>query len=302
MKVSYVGNFSVPYSTETHIAKAWENLGHTVERIPEQNLDWDALEPLGEIFMWTRTAGFDPPDKQTQANALKRIDVPTVGYHLDRWWGLDREWWIDDSPFFGVDLLCTADGGHDEAWRAKGINHAWFPPAILSDEMKPGIYRTRFKADVGFVGNLTDYGHKEWAPYRRELYSILKRTFGTSFKVFPGQGPQIRGRDLADLYASVRVLVGDSCLVGNPSYYWSDRVPETLGRGGFLIHPHVIGLEEEFPDLMTYTLGDFSELVSKIQSALDAPSIRLENTIINRAHVAAFHTYEQRLARLLDLV
>jgi len=302
MLISYVGNFSVPYSTENHLAKAWENLGHTVERIPEQNLDWDSLDPLGEIFMWTRTAGFDPPDKQTQANALKRINVPTVGYHLDRWFGLDREWWVDDSPFFRVDVLCTADGGHDNQWRARGINHHWFPPGILSDEMAPGVYRPRFKADVGFVGNLVDYGHKEWAPYRRQLYSTLKRAFGTSFKVFPGQGPQIRGRDLADLYSSVRVLVGDSCLVGNPSRYWSDRVPETLGRGGFLIHPYVEGLTEEYPHLMTYDLGDFDGLIAKIRAVLGQPMVRLENVRLNRGDVAANHTYETRLARLLDIV
>lgn len=43
-------------------------------------------------------------------------------------------------------------------------------------------------------------------------------------------------------------MIGDSCFAGSPkgAYYWSDRIPETLGRGGFLIHPYVDGLGRQF--------------------------------------------------------
>ena len=244
MRVSYVGNFSVPYSTESHIAKAWENLGHSVQRIPEQGLHWPDLPAIvdGDLFLWTRTAGFDPPDKdRVQPEALSAIDVPKVGYHLDRWWGLDREWWIGDSAFFThLDLLCTADGGHDTEWERRGIRHEWFPPAILSDEMQPVEPHRQYTADVAFVGNLTHYGHAEWAPYRQQLWGHLRVWYRGRFVVFPGTGrPQIRGRELASLYATTKVNIGDSCLVGEPERYWSDRIPETLGRGGFLIHPEV---------------------------------------------------------------
>ncbi|MDZ7742996.1 MAG: glycosyltransferase [Bacteroidota bacterium] len=308
MRLTYVGNFSVDFSTESHIAKAWENLGHDVQRIPEQNLEWADLPELveGELFTWTRTAGFDPPDLDRQRAALSGIDQPKVGIHLDRWWGLRREATergprdSDPSPFFThLDLLYTADGG-DHPW---AVRHEWMPPAILSDEARIGTVRKQYVADVAFVGNLQDYGHEEWRTYRHQLWGKLRQWHHGRFQVFPGRGrPQIRGQDLADLYASVKVCVGDSCLAGNPTHYWSDRVPETLGRGGFLIHPQVEPIAEHYPDLPTYPLGDFETLREMIQYALGHPDWRSEVAERNRKHVLENHTYEPRMARLLELV
>lgn len=306
MRVGYVGNFAVSYSTESHIARAWENNGHTVTRIPEQNLEWRELPKTlkyHDLFLWTRTAGFDPPDRLAQLAALSDITIPKVGYHLDRWWGLSREWWVHDSPFFtATDFLCTADGGHDAQWAAAGITHHWFPPAILSDEAKPGRHYPEFSCEVAFVGNLDDYGHPEWAPYRRSLAAHLRNRYGRRFRVFPGRGPVIRGADLANLYATVPVLVGDSCLAGGAVKYWSDRVPETLGRGGFLIHPAVDGLEEAHPYLATYPLGDFEFLCQQIDWALSDTNGYSEYVHVNYEHTIAHHTYEHRMRRLESLI
>lgn len=306
MRVAYVGNFDPPWSTETHIAKAWENLGHEVVRIPEQRTEWNDLDIDADLFLWTRTAGFDPPDLDRQRRALERIGVPKVGVHLDRWWGLARESTErgpldpDPSPFFThLDLLYTADGG-DHPW---AVPHEWMPPAILSDECALGEPQGRFNYDVAFVGNLTHYGHAEWATYRQQLWGHLRVWYRGRFNVFPGQGrPQIRGRELANLYASVKVLMGDSCLAGNPVRYWSDRIPETLGRGGFLIHPEVEGLKEAYPHLPTYPLGDFDALHNEIEKALSDPVYRQTTAEVNRDHVLAHHTYEERLTRLLTLI
>lgn len=308
MRVSYVGNFAVDYSTESHIAKAWENLGHEVTRIPEQSLSWPDLPEKVEgsdLFLWTRTAGFDPPNKNVvQPEALSRIKVPKVGYHLDRWWGLDREWWIADSPFFtDTDFLCTADGGHQEAWASRGIKHYWFPPAILSDETELGTYDPQYECDVAFVGNLAHYGHIEWAPYRRELGRVLRKRYGERFRVFPEGRGAIRGRELANLYATVPVLIGDSCLAGGATRYWSDRIPETTGRGGFLVHPEVPGLLNRHPSLWVYPLGDFDRLFWLVDLALE------EQTYLarwwghrQRLDTLASHTYEKRMERLVSLL
>lgn len=253
------------------------------------------------MLLWTRTAGFDPADLEVQARALDQVTIPKVGYHLDRWWGLDREADLGRSPFFShTDLLCTADGGHDDQWKSIGVNHYWFPPAILGDEAVLGQAKFHlYKCDVAFVGNLSQYGHAEWAGHRRRLFDYLKRRY--EFREFPGPGRrQIRGSDLADLYATARVIVGDSCLVGNPSRYWSDRIPETTGRGGYLIHPAVEGLEVQHPDLHTYTLGNISELSDMIDQALESDVS--ENAEANRAHTVANHTYELRMARLASLL
>ncbi len=260
--------------------------------------------------MWTRTAGFDPPDHERQATAIKEVSVPVVGYHLDRWWGLRREAHErgpkapDASPWFwATDFICTADGGHQAEWESLGVTHHWFPPAILSDETQPGTYDKKYAYDVAFVGNLQDYGHAEWRDYRHRLFMELRSRYRGRFMVFPGRGrPQIRGRELANIYASARVLIGDSCLAGDITHYWSDRIPETTGRGGFLIHPRVEGLEAEHPHLVTYGLGNFDELAALVDDALADPVYRETNAEINRDHTLAHHTYEHRMERLLSLL
>jgi hypothetical protein len=322
-RVLYVGNLSdddtsPPHSTENHVKQALRNLGHECLPVQERGLDWSTLPGLvsqnqPDLMLWTRTGGFDPADLGEQERAIKSLNVPTAGIHLDRWVGLAREPDVFRSPFFRVDYLFTADGGHDDFWRQHGINHYWSPPAILSDEAKRvGVFRQEYAADVGFVGNLRKYGHLEWQPYRHSLYRFLSLTYRGRFKLWEGG---IRGQDLADLYASVKVLIGDSCLAGNPSNYWSDRVPETLGRGGFLIHPRVEGLMEgvlnkgpgqfiEGKHLFGYDLGDFDNLQSNINYYLldDKQDERRAIAEAGRQHVLATATYEHRLERVLSTV
>lgn len=299
MIFAYVGNYQARHSTENDVARALENTGHQVIRIPEQSLNWGEVPRLAygaDVFMWTRTAGFDPPDLESQTRALSALDIPTVGYHLDRWWGLDRETSIGVSPWFTLDLLCTADGS--DKWEEHGINHRWFPPAISSRWLAPGVYRRFYQSDVAFVGNLLNYGHAEWAPYRKKLAETFP-----NLRVFPGPGQKaIRGEPLADVYASGKVFIGDSCLVGNPPRYWSDRIPETLGRGGFLIHPDVVGLSQQHPELVTYTLGDFDELADLVAYYLDHDELRAGIAAECKRHVSAHHTYEHRMARLVDIL
>lgn len=310
MKIAYVGNVgdgddppTPPHSTENHVKQALRNLGHEVVPILERGLDWSIVPELAEgadVFLWTRTAGFDPSDLDLQRKALDALDIPTVGFHLDRWVGLNREGDTLRSPFFRVDFLFTADGGHDEYWQQHGINHYWSPPAILSDEAKRvGVVRPEYEVPVAFVGNLRRYGHPEWGPYRLKLYRFLAKTYGSRFRLWEGG---IRGQDLADLYASVKVLVGDSCLAGSVERYWSDRVPETLGRGGFLIHPEVEGLAEQHPFLVTFPLGDFDELARNIDLFLGSDHPRQGLADLSRADVLERHTYEARMERVLVTV
>ena len=313
VRVVYVGNFGPEHSTENHVARALTNNGHDVVTMQESGLDWAsvayfaAADAAADLFMWTRTAGFDPADLTTQhetIEALRRHGIPTVGYHLDRWWGLNREPDIHRSPFFRVDLLVTADGGHDQEWAEAGVNHLWMPPAISRDEAVRGTFNPAYACDVGFVGNLIGYGHPEWAPYRQSLFNHLNRRYRGRFRVFPGQGkPAIRGKALQDLYASVRVVVGDSCLAGGVERYWSDRVPETLGRGGNLIHPWVEGIGDAHPYLAKWELGDWAGLSEEIEIGLAESDDQREAYIVrNRDHTLEHHTYERRMADLMDRV
>ena len=175
---------------------------------------------------------------------------------------------------------------------------------MLREEAQLGDPQDRWRADIAFVGNLVSYGHVEWQWYRRQLYKYLSTRYRRNrFRVFPsGRDDAVRGKDLQDLYASAKVVIGDSCLAGGIERYWSDRIPETCGRGGFLIHPDVVGLVGEYPHLVTYPLDHFTELGALIDRYLGDDGERCRVADVNREWVLEGHTYQHRMVRLIQEV
>lgn len=311
MRVGYIGNFEPEHSTENHVLRALHNTGHEVTTFQENQFGrWDDVaNEVGDFdfVLWTRT-GWDPPvpaDKQAFLSERSAgAGVPLVGYHLDRWWGLNREYQLRDDPFFKIDLVVTADGdpSHQEKFAALGINHMWMPPGVSRDEcartpnVVPGLMH-----DIVFCGSSQSY-HNEWS-YRLQLVQWLESTFGDRLGLYPRDKPALRGQELFDLYNNSKVMVGDSCLNGGIRNYWSDRIPETLGRGGFLIHPWVEGIDDHFTDgkhLVTYPLGDFGRLHELIEYFVASDAMRRDIAAAGRAHVLEHHTYERRMEQLVE--
>jgi len=300
--IAYIGNFRPAHSTENDVREALEQLGHQVIQVQEDSPH--SLETLPKLncdfVLWTRT--WSMPQIYEAVSQTKSAGRAVVGFHLDRWWGLAREHQVRDEPFFRLcDLMVTADGGSHAKWQDVGINHLWMPPAV-SNRAKRGNVQIQFQRPIGFVGSWRSY-HPEWQ-YRRRLVEFLHETYGRKFKPWPRANQQIRGRDLEDLYASVDVVVGDSCLAGDVSHYWSDRIPETLGRGGFLIHPEVEGMAEEGfvngETLITYTAKEntFDELKSTIDEWLR----RSDRAMVAEKGMRLVHQKHTYLNRMTSLI
>lgn len=313
MKIAFLGNFGPSHSTECHLALSMEELGHEVVRIQEgetRAVDVPGLVEGCDLFAWTQTyslaeQGGTRAERAQMLDAIKALGIPTIAVHLDRYWGLEREQQITDEPWWHSDIVFSAEGGAEELFRAAGVNHRWFQPGVLAAECVPGRTRQQFAAPVCFVGSYSY--HPAWS-YRPELIQWLRVTYGRQFRLWPRAGRAIRGQLLNDLYASTTVVVGDSCLApmpdGSPvTNYISDRVPETLGRGGFLIHPHVDGIfSEHYQDgvhLRTYELGDFGHLKALIDYYLAHPEKAREIAESGQAHVREHHTYTVRMAEVL---
>lgn len=343
MKVAYIGNFKPRHSTENHIARALNGLGHTVDMLQENDMaTWDQhiLHSSADVMLWTHTGGFPPVSENEQAQVLwvfQAIGRKVIGVHLDRWWGLPRQDQITvqrKAFFHAVDQLWTADGGHDDLWAAIDIEHHWFMPGVSEAECEPGSYNPQLASEVAFVGSWQGGYHPEW-PHRQQLVDWLRES-PYQVRFFPETNqPAVRGSKLRDLYASVKVVVGDSCLVPRTcgvcgghgmkmsfdgpndcgcyrgtepmTRYCSDRLPETIGRGAYLMHPYVEGVTDggmyrTGHHMDGWVLGDFDDLDQRLTLALSGDDYRRRVTEAGRAHTLEHHTYEVRMAELLEAV
>ena len=310
MKVAQIGNFDPPHSTENELRKALNANGHEVYTHQEGDTEaWRRLvDTLSErdFVVWTRTASelnkIPVALQDEMVQTARRNNVPVVGYHLDIWFGLRRAREVQNVPYFKlVDFMCTADGGHQGEFERAGVTHRWFPPGVSEFECEFGTPTDEFRASLGFIGNHDGSYHQEWQ-HRFQLVNFLK---GEGCRFWPEPGKHaVRGPALRDLYASVDVCVGDACLVG-PGWYWSDRVPETIGRGGVLLHPRVDGMDDHFTPgehFETWEIGDWEGLRGKIVELQNDPDKRQHLREAGRKHVLENHTYTVRMRQLVDML
>lgn len=310
MKVAYIGNYRHAHCTEVHIAATLEELGHLVVRVQEDEHSLQQIEDKAtgcDLLLYTRTWGLPHPREAIQMfRRLEFKGTKTASYHLDLYVGLKRQVTLRGDPFWATQFVFTPDGSDEAAkvFADKGINHHYIKPGVFKPQCVPGDLTPRFQHDVVFVGSYP-YPHPEW-PYRNRLVEWLAHTYGNDFARYGGGAEVVRDKPLNDLYASAKVVVGDSvCLGFTRPYYWSDRVYETVGRGGFLIHPHIEGLEEEFTDgahLRLYDYNDFNHLRDIIDHYLTFPAEARLIADAGQAHVRENCTYHNRLTQALAIV
>lgn len=294
MRISFLGNFAAEHSTENQILWALkEGLGHEVETIQENEATLRKIDLScrnSDVFLWVRTPGWLKVNDDEMFDWLHRGQIKTASIHLDKFFGLpEREELIGKIPFWKTDQVWTADGGFQEEFKKKGVNHFWMRPAISEIYIHPGTPREVYRCDVGFVG-ARDY-HSEYK-FRGEMISFLERTYGPRFKHVTG----VRGHELNDAYASMRVVVGDCIFAGTPRYY-SDRVPETIGRHGFLIHPPI---EEMGITHAIYEAQNLESLKESIDLWLFNDTQRKECIKMGVEDVRREHTWTKRLTEILE--
>lgn len=298
LTISFLGNFTSPESTENLVKWALERLGHSVIPLQENKVVREGL-PVdvngSDAFLWVRTPGWlQIPDYwMMDFIADQRAHgLPTISLHLDKFWQIpEREPQIGQHPFWKTEHVFTADGGFQKEFRERGVNHHWMKPAMSEVYLHPGIPRDEYLCDVGFVG-AREY-HAEYA-FRPAMIDFLKKTYGSRFMHITN----LRGHALNDFYASCKVLVADCIFAGTPNY-WSDRAPETIGRGGFLLHPKVPGFD--IPTAL-YKAQDLDSLKYNIDYFLEDEKARLGIARKATAHVAMFDTWTQRMSQILGTV
>jgi hypothetical protein len=326
MKIYMVGNFSAPYCSEVHWAKSLEKLGHTVTKQQENQIKpgviYEGL-PGHDLFLWVRTwEGFVT---QRDIDYARSLGITSVNVHLDLFIGISREATLDTDPRWRTDFVFTADGDpkSQEIFEAHGINHYWLRAGVFDEGcyMKEPNDDPELQGEIVFVGGGKEYAHKEWS-YRKKLIEFLETTYPDKYVKYGHPQKLVREDDLNQLYANAKIVIGDSLNVGfSHKNYWSDRIYETTGRGGFIIHPDIDGLEKDFskydmkvddggfwdraPDpieLVTYEYGNFRMLKERIDYFLKNDKFRKEIQKNGFERTKRDHTYMNRMKEMLDIV
>ena len=213
-KIAFLGNFRVDYTSETHHANTLESMGHKVIRLQESEAKSEDILKSSidcDLFIWIHTHGWRTPGKYEMGQVLRTLadyKIPTMTYHLDLWFGLQRQKDLNNHPvykyighFFTVDRQ-MADWFNNKT-RVKGH---YIPAGVYDKECL--FKQVDLVNDVIFVGS-KKY-HPEWQ-YRPELIDWLGDTYKDSFKHYGNGGlPSIRGLKLNKLYWSTKIVVGDT--------------------------------------------------------------------------------------------
>lgn len=321
-----VGNFSAPWCSEVHWAKSLEKLGHSVTKKQENEINRNDLikeVPGHDMFLWIRT--WNGHVTLQDLNAIRAMGIPSVNVHLDLFIGISREATLDTDPRWRTDFVFTADGDpkSQEVFKAHGINHYWLRAGVFDEAcvMFEPNDDPELQGDIVFVGGGKEYNHPEW-PYRKKLIEFLENTYPDQYVKYGHPQRLVREDDLNQLYANAKIVIGDSLNVGfhHPNY-WSDRVYETTGRGGFIIHPQIEGIQDEFStldfktddggfwdkapapvELVTYEYDNFQMLKDRIDYFLKEEKYRKEIQKNGFERTKRDHTYVQRMQEMLDIV
>lgn len=267
-KILYIGTFG-KNSTEKHIA--------------------DELERQGcKVYKFSKNE-----DSRLALNVSKKVDLVMFSKLPPRWkLFMDKVetktccWIFDVYPFnertldeqqFRADIVYSTGGVEDSKILRQAI-----------DEPQKQMFNYDKIYDIVFVGSI--YGE-----HRAKLDEFLLQNYaGRYYQI--GDKNEIRGTDLNHILGQTKIVVGDSY---PKDYYWSNRVYEITGRGGFLLHPHVKGMDDEWIDkkhLAYYNYKDFDDLKEKIDYYLENEEEREQ---IRKQGFNHCPTYKKRIQELL---
>lgn len=287
MKVFYVAQFQRGY--ERCVVWALRHLGVTVDTYPWDHshkvLLKDLLREKPDFVLFSKP---QPLNCKELLDCCTSLGITTVAWVWDLYWGYRGK----QPQQFYADILLTTDGGHQREFDRRGYNHAVLRQGI--HEPDHVFYAPEPAHDVAFVGGT---GRGYYAG-RNDLVDWLRKTYEGRFI----HHTNTKGLSLNEKLAKVKVVVGDSYPSPN---YWSNRVYEITGRGGFLLHPSTKGLNDEFTDsrhYIEYSRGNFGHLKQLIDHWVREDDHR---EVIRRCgfdHCGERYTYTRRVSELLKIV
>lgn len=286
MKIIYLGDFSpYTYNSEKKINNAFKSLGHEVIQIDER--DWDLFEIVekcksADLFLFHKGVRFGRTPRDLLELLLR---VPCK----------KAFWWFDPVEEFQgrAEFLQTIIPFVDYGFMTNEtyIRRNNYDNLIVLrqgfEPKKKGKKRKEYECDVAFTGSI--YGS------RQILVNGLKKNYGDRFKHFTS----VHDQDFRDVCASAKIMIAPK--FPSNDFYWSNRIYETLGAGGFLIHPKCEGLKkeyEEYKHFVPYVDGDHLKYL--IDYYLEHPKEREQIRKAGQKYTIKNYTYKKRCQELIN--
>lgn len=266
---------------------------------PDEAYLADAMQACGvQVFKIDQDG---PHDAAGEAEWVLFTSQPASYGKMERWKGARKTilWTLDWLPDYAdrgniieagraADLFASSDQ-YDWAGKYGILNHFYLPAACesLYPPFNPKPHRT-----CAFLG--TPYSDR-----RRRIAEIVKSLGG---QVLDKQKQWVYGADLAKYVQATKVIVGDN-VRNDIQGYWSSRNYVVTGAGGFLLTPHVPGIEADFTagvHVVLYTSID--RLKEAIESCVEHDGKREAIRKAGFHHARVHHNWAVRARALLERI
>lgn len=303
MKIGYIGKFDDIYDEEG-IARSLEKLDVNVVRINQNGLSSNFDSTLNYILSsnldYLMSPKWPVPNLNKIFEECQKKGIKTITWHSDAFYELEgrHDLVVNKEWMYKADYVLTPEGYAHDFCVNNGINHFTVRQGIYNECCYRGIpiYEPY---DVVFVGSTKGPYHT----YRIDLVEFLQQTYGDKFLHIGKNEHEIRMDNLNNLIASSKIVIGESV---PKSYYWSNRLYETIGRGGFCLHAYNEGIDKEYEigkhfDVF-YREKGFTHLKEKIDHWLSHPVEREKIANEGMIYTQYHHTLANRASQLLEIL
>jgi Uncharacterized protein conserved in bacteria len=297
---------------EAAVERALKRAGHTTKLIDDRRAKRLMGRALTQRWAKAHARRFRP-DFVFLSKCLA-LDPGTVAGIIEgkpnAMWYHDPQWYRDlERPDIGhiaaIGRLAHTFfvTGFDAEWRANGLP-AVFLPAAGDADITPVPRDAAFGSDVAFIGTGYD-------PDRAKLLQLVSkahkvRVWGLGWEQWKSSldwsGRPVEKKDFAAVCSSSRIVLGinPSRAAGGVSYT-SDRTWMVMLAGGFYLTEYTAGVASMLKDGEHCAFyGDADSCISQIGRYLSDAKSRDNIRLKGEAFVRAHHTYDQRIANLLE--
>ena len=311
MRILLIGSDN-PWRMEAAVERALKRAGHTTLLVDDRRIKrlvgwgmtqrwvkWQARRFRPDFVFLSKCLALTP---ETVAEIIG--DMPNAMWYHDPQWHRDLNR-PDIRHIAGIGRLARTFfvTGFDEEWRANGLN-ALFLPAAGDTGIKPVSREERFASEVAFIGTGYD------AERARLLLEVAARfdlrVWGPGWDIWREplrwSGKSVEGRDFAAVCSSSSVVLGiNPARAAGGVSYTSDRTWMVMLAGGFYLAertPGVASMLREGEHCAFYQGA--ASCFEQCERYLGSPDERQRMRLAGEQFVRAHHTYDQRIANILE--